>query len=153
MIRVYRKEGADGPLIDQLDTSDPVEAEGHYLRLCQARTNGPGLAQIVPRGAAARIVPRGAYRTDMEWLQDDGQPYREQDHDRALIFCARPDQGWRPPTPTMIRGALAAAGLSQQAAARRMGISPRQMRYYCAGEKSISWPEWRALLEWTGKGR
>ncbi len=151
MIRVYRKEEANGPLLDRKIYRDPVEAEAAYIRLCRTRTDGPGLVRIVPDRGLEDLVPRGAYRTDRDWPQDEnGQPWREQERARALIFCARPDQGWTPPAPSMIRGALAVAGLTQTAAARRLGITPRQMRYYCAGDGDIPWAAWCCLLRWAG---
>ena len=42
----------------------------------------------------------------------------------------RPDATRYNPSPTYLRGLLARAGVSQQAAARAIGISPRTMRYY-----------------------
>jgi len=44
----------------------------------------------------------------------------------------RPDASKHNPAPLYLRGLLAQAGLSQQAAARAIGISPRVMRYYLA---------------------
>ena len=42
----------------------------------------------------------------------------------------RPDATLYSPSPAWLRLLLRKAGLSQQAAARRIGISPRTMRYY-----------------------
>lgn len=44
------------------------------------------------------------------------------------------------PDPEYIRTLVAATGLSQQAAARQIGISPRAMRYYLAGENEAPYP-------------
>ena len=42
----------------------------------------------------------------------------------------RPDATRYNPSPTYLRGLLKRAGVSQQAAARAIGLSPRTMRYY-----------------------
>lgn len=42
----------------------------------------------------------------------------------------RPDATRYNPSPAYLRGLLERAGVSQQAAARQIGISPRTMRYY-----------------------
>lgn len=40
-------------------------------------------------------------------------------------------------TPTELRELLASAGLSQRAAAYRLGINERKFRRYCAGQADI----------------
>lgn len=62
----------------------------------------------------------------------------------------RPDATRYNPSPTYLRGLLCRAGVSQQAAARRIGISPRTMRYYlCAtdapGYRAAPYPVQYAL--------
>ena len=47
-----------------------------------------------------------------------------------------PDSTKHDPRPEYLRALLAAAGVSQRAAARRIGISERMMRYYLAGESA-----------------
>lgn len=49
-----------------------------------------------------------------------------------------------PMTATQLRAALKRLGLSQVAAAVRMGVAPRTMRYWVAGERRI--PEPVAIL-------
>jgi hypothetical protein len=46
----------------------------------------------------------------------------------------KPDASRHDPRPEYLRALLAAAGLSQRAAAERIGISERLMRYYLAPE-------------------
>lgn len=43
---------------------------------------------------------------------------------------SRPDATRHNPDPAYLRGLLSAAGISQRAAARRIGVSERVMRYY-----------------------
>jgi len=69
---------------------------------------------------------------------------------RSEMIWRRPDDGWTGPTPSQIRAALAVAGLSQTAAAHRLGITPRTMRYWCAGDKIPDWPAWTVMLAWAG---
>lgn len=47
----------------------------------------------------------------------------------------KPDATLHNPDPQYIRSLLAAAGLSQEAAARQVGISGRAMRNYVSGER------------------
>lgn len=47
-----------------------------------------------------------------------------------------PDASKHDPRPEYLRALLQQAGLSQRAAARRIGISDRVMRYYLAGESA-----------------
>ncbi len=44
----------------------------------------------------------------------------------------KPDASQHDPRPDYLRALLQQAGLSQREAARRLGISERQMRYYLA---------------------
>jgi transcriptional regulator with XRE-family HTH domain len=46
----------------------------------------------------------------------------------------RPDASKHDPRPEYLRALLDRAGLSQRAAARRIGVSERVMRYYLADE-------------------
>lgn len=48
----------------------------------------------------------------------------------------KPDASNHNPDPAYLRGLLARAGLSQRAAARRIGISDRVMRYYLTDESA-----------------
>lgn len=48
----------------------------------------------------------------------------------------QPDASKHDPRPEYLRALLKQAGLSQRAAARRIGISDRVMRYYLAGESA-----------------
>ncbi|MDE2468791.1 MAG: helix-turn-helix transcriptional regulator, partial [Bradyrhizobium sp.] len=57
----------------------------------------------------------------------------------------RPDASRHDPRPEYIRALIARAGLSQREAARRIGISERVMRYYCAGERTPPYPVQYAL--------
>lgn len=49
----------------------------------------------------------------------------------------QPDATLHDPRPEYLRALLAQAGLSQREAARRLGLSPRALRYYCAGERTM----------------
>ena len=44
----------------------------------------------------------------------------------------KPDANLHNPDPTYLRGLISRAGISQQEAARRIGISPRLLRMYLA---------------------
>ena len=46
----------------------------------------------------------------------------------------KPDASLHDPRPDYLRALLASAGLSQRAAAQRIGISERLLRYYLAPE-------------------
>lgn len=48
----------------------------------------------------------------------------------------RPEASLRNPSPRYLRGLIEAAGLSQRAAARRIGVSERMMRYYLADDSA-----------------
>lgn len=47
--------------------------------------------------------------------------------------------------PDRLRALLAAAGLSQRAAARELGIDAREMRRYCSGDLPVPRVVWLAL--------
>ena len=150
MIRVYRKE-EDGPHLDVWCGKDPVKAEAHYLRLCQTRTDGPGLVHIVAPRSMEILVPRASYRTDSNWYQDEnGDPPREIERVRYLQLWAKPERGWTGPTTHQLRAALQLAGLTQVGFARAIGVSSRSVRYWAAGERPIDWPSWAILLSWAG---
>lgn len=57
----------------------------------------------------------------------------------------KPDAIRHDPRPEHIRALLEQAGLSQREAARRIGVSERVMRYYCAGEREPPYPVQFAL--------
>ena len=42
----------------------------------------------------------------------------------------KPDASRHKPDPAYLRGLVASSGMSQRAAAERLGISPRLLRYY-----------------------
>lgn len=48
----------------------------------------------------------------------------------------KPDASKHDPRPEYLRALLAEAGVSQQEAARRLGISARMMRYYLADDSA-----------------
>ena len=51
-----------------------------------------------------------------------------------------PDSTKRDPRPEYIRALIAKAGLTQRAAAKRIGISDRLIRYYTAGPEADGRP-------------
>lgn len=51
-----------------------------------------------------------------------------------------PDASRHDPRPDYLRALVAASGLSQRAAAQRIGISERVMRYYLAGDRPAPYP-------------
>ncbi len=53
-----------------------------------------------------------------------------------------------PMTATQLRAALKRLGLSQVAAAARLGVAPRTMRYWVAGERRIPEPVSILLRTW-----
>ena len=55
------------------------------------------------------------------------------------------------PNPAYIKELISRTGLSQQAAARAIGVSPRIMRYYLAGKVKIPYPVQYALESLPGK--
>ena len=57
-------------------------------------------------------------------------------------------------TAKQLRTALKSLGLSQVAAAARLGVAPRTMRYWIAGERRIPEPAAILLRTWVkDKGR
>lgn len=52
----------------------------------------------------------------------------------------KPDSENHNPAPEYLRGLVDSAGLSQRAAAHRIGVSERVMRYYLAGEREAPYP-------------
>ncbi len=54
-------------------------------------------------------------------------------------------------TPTELRAALAALSLTQAGAARRWGVDPRTMRYWCVGDRAI--PGWVPVMIELEAGR
>lgn len=52
----------------------------------------------------------------------------------------KPDANRLNQSPEYIRGLLDAIPLTQREIARRIGVSPRQLRYLVAGERPISYP-------------
>lgn len=57
----------------------------------------------------------------------------------------RPDAALHNPDPDYLRSLLQRAEVSQRAAARKIGISERVMRYYLAGEREAPYPVQFAL--------
>ena len=57
----------------------------------------------------------------------------------------KPDATRHDPRPEYVRALIAQSGLSQREAARRIGVSERVMRYYCAGEREPPYPVQFAL--------
>ena len=57
----------------------------------------------------------------------------------------RPDATHHNPAPARLRALVDASGLSQRAAAQRIGISERVMRYYLAGDRPAPYPVQFAL--------
>ena len=56
-------------------------------------------------------------------------------------------EGWTPPSTDELRGLLKAMGVSQQAAARMTGYSPRTGRNWCTGARPIPYAAWFVLRE------
>lgn len=56
-----------------------------------------------------------------------------------------PNASLHNPAPDYLRGLLLRAKLSQRAAARRIGVSERVLRYYLAGERQAPYPVQYAL--------
>jgi transposase len=51
----------------------------------------------------------------------------------------QPDASQHNPAPEYLRALVERSGLSQRAAAQRIGVSERVMRYYLAAEGSDGW--------------
>ena len=66
---------------------------------------------------------------------------------QAKAFWAYLD-GPMPMTARQLRTALKRLGLSQVAAAARLGVAPRTMRYWVAGERRIPEPVAILLRTW-----
>ena len=141
MIRIFRTEGTSGEMLDVLRTSDPVEAEEHYLRLIQLRTDGPGVVHV--NAGRTFAVPPAHYRTDSDWSAG----HREQDDDRRLIQW---EQG--PPLAPMVRALGRVAGVSGSQAARLVGKPDggRTWRKWVGGEKRMQISHYWWLLVATG---
>lgn len=111
MIRVHIRS-ASGSLSERLVTADPVEAEAHYLRLVQRRTEAP-VAVILHAQEPGIILP-ARYRLDTSWPAD---VHREDEQERRETQWLR-----GPPTPAMIRALGKVAGLSGRMAAEIAGL-------------------------------
>ncbi len=70
---------------------------------------------------------------------------------QATASCAYLACGM-PMTATQLRAALKRLGLSQVAAAARLGVAPRTMRYWVAGERRIPEPVAILLRAWIKEG-
>jgi len=57
-----------------------------------------------------------------------------------------------PMTATQLRAALKRLGLNQVATAARLGVAPRTMRYWVAGERRIPEPVAILLRTWIKEG-
>jgi hypothetical protein len=138
MIRVFRTEG-DESLLDVLRTYDPIEAEAHYLRLIQTRTDGPGVV-IVNAPRRPDVLP-ARYRTDRDWPAE-----REQEAERR-------EQQWTSGLPTVpqIRAMALVACLSGAQAAALVGASDsRTWRRWTGGERAMPPAAYWWLLVATG---
>lgn len=62
----------------------------------------------------------------------------------------KPDARKHNPNPKYLRSLIEAAGLSQRAAAERIGIGDRLLRYYLSGEREAPYPV-QFALECLGK--
>jgi DNA-binding transcriptional regulator YiaG len=67
---------------------------------------------------------------------------------QAKACCAYLD-GPMPMTAKQLRTALKRLGLSQVAAAAQLGVAPRTMRYWIAGERRIPEPAAILLRTWV----
>ena len=76
MIRVYRKLGDDGTMLDyrKFNKNKSVDAEDYYSELCKIRTDGPGVVKL---NSTIDWITEGHFRTDKDWTLE-----REQDLDR-----------------------------------------------------------------------
>ena len=74
MIRVYRKLGDDGTMLDYRKFHKSVDAEDYYSELCMIRTDGPGVVKL---NSNMDWITEGHFRTDKDWTLE-----REQDLDR-----------------------------------------------------------------------
>jgi len=74
MIRVYRKLGNDGTMLEYRKFDKSVDAEDYYRELCKIRTDGPGVVKL---NSNLDWITEGHFRTDKDWNLE-----REQDLDR-----------------------------------------------------------------------
>ena len=65
MIRVYRKLGDDGTMLDYRKFDNPNDAEVYYAELCQTRTDSAGVVKL---NSNQDWVTAGHYRTDKDWM-------------------------------------------------------------------------------------
>ncbi len=130
MIRIYRRIGDDSRMLDRITTSDPVEAEEHYLTLVQYRTPGPGVVRVHPARGLDLVVPTAHYRTDRDWPEGI---CREQEQERAKL-----QWGSGPPSPWMARAVSRLLMLTGAECAALIGVDSRTWRRWTAAEDSPS---------------
>lgn len=151
MIRIHVRH-ADGSLHEEERTTDPVEAEAHYLRLVQTRTDHPASVILhVPRGQDLIVEP-AQYRIDRGW---PAEVAREHVLERQRQLWAPADR-WEGPTAFQLRGLVLAAGVSGAELARRIGVEPRTWRRWLSDPdsdgagKRIPYATWVAVLRLSG---
>lgn len=147
MIRTYTTTGGDGRIDGDIAYhSTATEAEAAYWRNCAQRTDGVGVAHLHPPREMGNLVAPGRYRLDREWRGP-----REQEHARWLRLWALPlergGEPWGGVQPHEIQGIIDAAGWSQVSAAQALGVDPRSMRRWVAGDRAMGFAEWVLLRD------
>ena len=146
MIRIYRQTGENGTMLDRIVSSDPLEAEEHYLRLVQIRQDQPGVVVVQVPPAVAEVVPPARYRLDRRW----SGVARELELERQRRQWAE-----GPVTAWMARAVARLAQLPGAAAAELIGVDSRTWRRWTANADSPSrrampFAAYHALLVATG---
>lgn len=155
------------------ETDEPVLAEYHYLKNAKTmRFTEPG-AVLILASTEESLVPNAEFLLDIDDSLTDLQ--RERCEERKWRFWAMPEEArmlgrrkWQPASNFAVKamkmmlqverdgrgsGKSERGEMSPEELGVKLGRSSRSVRYYTAvkGEKrSISYTDWRAMLEMAG---
>lgn len=122
----------DGGWGEGMETSEPEEAEAHYLGLCRL-----GRDTVIVESQAPEVVPPAQYQG------------HEHVPERRLQIWAWPHQGGIGPSHIQVRALLRVLSLTRAGAAEVLGLNRRTIERWCAQNLSlprIPWPSWYTLM-------